>query len=131
MFRVGDIPSNLYRQEDGPTLRPALSLKNDLVHHLGEEPLPTARSASSEDQGSTLRFAGGNLSKYIPMNEDWEIDLGEIPGLVAGRASTFTSRIPSTSARIPSVIGWDIVEDWKVVSTNSRENSVRVEIDRN
>ena len=35
--------------------------------------------------GSTLRFAGGNLSKYIPMNEDWEIDLGEIPGLVAAR----------------------------------------------
>lgn len=140
MFRVENVPvESLYRQEDGRYDAPRrfLALKNDRAHRLGEEPLPDGEvRAFRRRAGGALRLEGRAHAKYVPMNEEWEIDLGTDPEVTV-KATKIGFRVENVvteargTDRDVAVVGHDAVEVWRLEIANSRTNPVRIEVDRN
>ena len=87
-FDVDDVPVvNLYKYEEeryGTNVIRFLSFTNDEEHQLGETPIPGGllkvyRNAG--DQGN-LSYTGQSEFKYIPVNEEVELNLGPVANVV-------------------------------------------------
>ncbi len=136
-FDVEAVPVvNLYKYEEeryGPSVLRFLSFKNDKEHELGQIPIPGGmlkvyRDAS--DQGH-LSYTGQSEFKYIPVNEDVELNLGAIADIVVEPKlmdyKTENYRFDSQG----NVAGWDEIRTFKVEVRNTRDIDVKVEIKRN
>ncbi len=134
---VEDVPVlNLYKFEEdryGPVVVRFLSFKNDEEHELGETPIPGGvlkvyRTAGSQRH---LSYIGQSSFKYIPVNEDVELNLGVVsditvePKLMDFRTDNYRFD------RRRNVAGWDEVRTFEVKVKNTREIPVKVEIRRN
>jgi hypothetical protein len=136
-FVVDAVPVlNLYKFEEdryGPVVLRFLSFKNDEEHELGETPIPGGvlkvyRTAGSQRH---LSYVGQSSFKYIPVNEDVELNLGVVsditvePELMDFRTDNYRFD------RRGNVAGWDEVRTFEVTVKNTREIPVKVEIRRN
>ncbi|MCP4261368.1 MAG: DUF4139 domain-containing protein, partial [Planctomycetes bacterium] len=83
-FEVDEVPVvNLYKYEEeryGSSVVRFLSFKNDKEHELGESPIPGGmlkvyRNAGDEGH---LSYTGQSSFKYIPVDEDVELNLGAV-----------------------------------------------------
>ncbi|MEM7396809.1 MAG: hypothetical protein AAF492_31150, partial [Verrucomicrobiota bacterium] len=126
-FEVADVPVvNLYKFEEerfGHQVVRFLSFKNDEDHELGETPSPGGlmkvyRSAGERDH---LSYEGQSSFKYIPVDEDVELNLGGAanvsvqPTLMDFKTENYLFHNGG------NVGGWDEVRTFKVEVKNTRE----------
>ena len=136
-FDVDNVPVvNLYKYEEeryGKFVVRFLSFKNDKEHELGETPIPGGmlkvyRNAGGEGH---LSYTGQSSFKYIPVDEDVELNLGAVANVVVEPTlmdfETDNYRFDGRG----DVSGWDEIRTFKVEVKNTRDIDVKVEIKRN
>jgi len=136
-FDVDEVPVvNLYKYEEeryGPSVVRFLSFKNDKEHELGETPIPGGilkvyRSVGDEGH---LSYTGQSSFKYIPVDEDVELNLGAVANVVVEPKLMDFKTENYRFDRRGNVSGWDEVRTFKIEVKNTRDIDVKVEIKRN
>ena len=136
-FDVDEVPVvNLYKYEEqryGSSVVRFLSFKNDEEHELGDTPIPGGmlkvyRNAGGEGH---LSYTGQSSFKYIPVDEDVELNLGPVANVVVEPTLMDFKTENYRFDRRGNVSGWDEVRTFKIEVKNTREIDVKVEIKRN
>ena len=87
-FDIDDVPVvNLYKYEQqryGNSVVQFLSFKNDEEHELGDTPIPGGMLKVYRNAGDAghLSYTGQSSFKYIPVDEDVELNLGPVANVV-------------------------------------------------
>jgi hypothetical protein len=136
-FDVDQVPVvNLYKYEEeryGPGVIRFLSFKNDKEHKLGETPIPGGLLKVYRDVGDQghLSYTGQSSFKYIPVDEDVELNLGTVANLVVEPKLMDFKTENYRFDRQGNVSGWDEINTFKIEVKNTRDIHVKVEIKRN
>ncbi len=136
-FDVDQVPVvNLYKFEEeryGLNVVRFLSFKNDEEHKLGETPIPGGMLKVYRGVGDNghLSYTGQSSFKYIPVDEDVELNLGPVADLVVEpKLMDFKTENYRFDSR-GNVSGWDEIHTFKIEVRNTRDINVKVEIKRN
>ena len=127
---------NLYKYDDRRfgegVVRRLLYFKNDKDHHLGETPLPDGQVEvfRALDAEQHLSFEGSQYVKYIPVEQEAEVDLGSTEQVQVEPKLMKMATHRYTFNSDKNVTGWDEGEDWAIEVKNFRDLPVRVEITR-
>ncbi len=136
-FDVDEVPVvNLYKYEEeryGTSVVRFLSFKNDKEHELGETPIPGGmlkvyRNAGDEGH---LSYTGQSSFKYIPVDEDVELNLGAVANVVVEPKLMDFQTENYRFDRRGNISGWDEIRTFKIEVKNTRDIDVKVEIKRN
>ena len=136
-FETDAVPVvNLYKYEEeryGRSVVRFLSFKNDAEHKLGETPIPGGmlKVYRRTDEQGHLSYAGQSGFKYIPVEEDVELNLGAVGNVVVEPKVMDFKSDQYLFDRHGNVSGWDEIRTFKVEVKNTREIPVKVEIQRN
>jgi len=148
-FDISEVPVvNLYKYEEeryGQNVVRFLSFKNDKEHKLGETPIPggmlkvyrtaddtRTRSTSDTSTGKGhLSYTGQSDFKYIPVDEDIELNLGAVANVVVEPTLMEYKTANYRFDRNRNISGWDEITRSKIEVKNTRDIPVRVEIQRN
>ena len=136
-FDVDDVPVvNLYKYEQeryGNSVVRFLSFKNDKEHELGETPIPGGMLKVYRGVGDTghLSYAGQSSFKYIPVDEDVELNLGPVANVVVEPKLMDFKTENYRFDRRGDISGWDEVRTFRIEVRNTRDINVKVEIKRN
>jgi len=135
-FEAEDIKvKSLYKYDEerwGPQTIRFVGFTNDEEHNLGETPIPngTVKIYGRADAEGYLSYVGGTSVKYIPVNEEVELNLG--PARLVKVEPTLmdykTENYVYNSKR--NITGWDEKRAWKIEVTNTRELPIEIEITR-
>ncbi len=129
---------NLYKYEQerfGKSVVRFLSFKNNKQHHLGETPIPggTLRAfrQTGGKAGGALTYEGQSAFKYIPVNEDVELNLGVVANIIVEpKVMNFkTDNFRFDKNR--NISGWDEIRAVKIEIKNTRSLPVKIEVTRN
>jgi hypothetical protein len=109
-----------------------ISFSNDSKHNLGKTPIPDGdvKVYGLADKQGNLSYVGGTNIKYIPVNEEVELNLGparlvEIdPTLMDYKTDNFMFDPDG------NITGWDEIRTWKMEIKNTRTLPVSIEITR-
>ncbi|MFH1719505.1 MAG: DUF4139 domain-containing protein [Planctomycetota bacterium] len=136
-FDVDAVPVvNLYKYEEdryGSAVVRFLNFKNDEEHKLGETPIPGGLLKVYRGVGEQghLSYAGKSEFKYIPVDEDVELNLGAVADIVVEpKLMDFKSENYRFDTH-GNVSGWDEIRTFNVEVKNTRDIPVKVEIRRN
>ena len=136
-FDIDEVPVvNLYKYEReryGNSVVRFLSFKNDEEHELGETPIPGGMLKvyrSADDKGH-LSYTGQSSFKYIPVDEDVELNLGAVGDVVVEPTLMDFKTENYRFDRKRNISGWDEVRKFKIEVRNTREIPIKVEIKRN
>ena len=127
---------NLYKYEQqryGNSVVRFLSFKNDEEHKLGETPIPGGMLKvyrSADDKGH-LSYTGQSSFKYIPVDEDVELNLGAVANVVVEPTLMDFETKNYRFDRKHNISGWDEVRKFKIEVKNTRDIGIKVEIKRN
>ncbi len=136
-FDVDDVPVvNLYKYEQeryGPSVLRFLSFKNDEEHELGQTPIPGGMLKVYRDVGTNghLSYTGQSSFKYIPVDEDVELNLGPVANVVVEPKLMDFKTENYQFERRGNISGWDEIRTFKIEIKNTREIPVKIEIKRN
>ncbi len=136
-FDVDKVPVvNLYKYEEeryGDSVVRFLSFNNDKEHELGETPIPGGMLKVYRNTGGEghLSYTGQSSFKYIPVDEDVELNLGAIVNVVVEPKLMDFKTENYEFDRRGNISGWDEVRTFKIEVKNTREIDVKVEIKRN
>ncbi len=136
-FDTDDIPVvNLYKFEQeryGGSIVRFLSFKNDEEHELGDTPIPggVLKVYRNIDADNHLSYTGQSSFKYIPVDEDVELNLGPVADVVVEPKLMDFKTENFRFDRRGNVSGWDEVRTFNVEIRNTRDIPVKVEIKRN
>ena len=136
-FDTAGVPVvNLYKYEEeryGRGVLRFLSFKNDEEHKLGETPIPggVIKVFRSVNKEKNLSYEGQSNFKYIPVEEDVELNLGAVQTVVVEPTLMEYRTENYRFDRWENIRGWDEIRDFKVEVKNTREIPVKVEIQRN
>ena len=136
-FDVENVPVvNLYKYEQeryGHAVVRFLSFKNDDEHELGETPIPGGmlKVYRNAGEGGHLSYTGQSSFKYIPVDEDVELNLGAVANVVVEPNLMDFKTENYRFDRRGDVSGWDEIRTFKIEVKNTREIPVKVEIKRN
>ena len=135
-FDVTDIPVvNLYKHDEqrfGRAVVRYLSFKNDQAHKLGQTPIPggVLKAYRDLDPQHHLAYVGQSGFKYIPVDEDVELNLGGVSDVIVEPKlmdeATENHRFDSKG----NISGWDEVRTWRIELRNTRDLAIKVEIYR-
>ena len=136
-FSVDKIPVvNLYRYDEeryGKSARRLVIFKNDNKHHLGKEPLPDGniKVFKSISKNNQLAYIGHITSKYIPIDQEVELDFG--PARDVGIDATLMSEKTDKYQfnRKGDISGFDRIQIWNIKLENNRDLPIKVEVIRN
>ncbi len=135
-FEAEDIEvESLYKYDEerwGGQTRRFVKFANDEEHNLGDTPIPNGqvRIFAQADEDGSLSYVGGTSVKYIPVNEEVELDLGTArlvkvePKLMDFKTANYKFD------RRRNIAGWDEIRTWMIETTNTRELPVEIEITR-
>ena len=135
-FNVNDVNvTSLYKYDQerwGEQTIRFISFANDKKHNLGSTPIPNGdmRIYSQTGQDRHLSYVGGTSVKYIPVDEEVELNLGQArlatvePELIDFKTANFLFD------KKGNVAGWDEIKSWKVEITNASQLPIDVEITR-
>jgi len=136
-FDVEGVPVvNLYKYEQeryGPRVVRFLSFANDEEHELGETPIPDGllKVYRAVDAHKHLAYEGQSAFKYIPVNEEVELNLGAVADVVVEPKvmdyRTENYRFDNDG----DISGWDEIQTFTVEVRNTRETPARIDIRRN
>jgi hypothetical protein len=120
-------------QRWGKGVRRFLAFANDKAHELGETPLPDGvfkifRTADGEGH---FAFEGTSRTKYIPVDQKCELDLGNARKVLVEPMLMEQRFENHTFGRWGDVDGWDELQTWRVEVKNRRKTATKVEITRN
>ena len=136
-FDVDDVPVvNLYKFEQqryGNSVVRFLSFKNDEEHELGDTPIPGGLLKVYRGVGEQghLSYTGQSSFKYIPVDEDVELNLGAVANVVVEPTLMDFETKNYRFDRWGNISGWDEIRTFKVESKNTREIPAKVEVKRN
>jgi hypothetical protein len=136
-FDVASVPVvNLYKYEEeryGAQVIRFLSFKNDEEHKLGETPIPGGQLKvfRNVDDQNHLSYEGQSSFKYIPVDEDVELNLGAVLNIVVEPNLMDFKTENYMFDRYGNINGWDEVRTFKMEVKNTRPVPVEVEIKRN
>ena len=136
-FEVDEVPVvNLYKFEQeryGNSVVRFLSFKNDEEHELGDTPIPGGMLKVYRGVGNKghLSYTSQSSFKYIPVDEDVELNLGAVANVVVEpKLMDFkTANYRFNNHR--DISGWDEIRRFKVEVKNTREIPIKIEIQRN
>ena len=126
---------NLYKYEEqryGRYVVRFLSFKNDEEHNLGETPIPGGllKVYRNVDDQQYLAYTGQSSFKYIPVDEDVELNLGAVSDVVVEpKLMDYKTANYRFDGR-RNVSGWDEITKWKIEVRNTRDLDVEIEITR-
>lgn len=135
-FDFSDIPVvSLYKYDEeqyGSEPVRFVAFANDEDHKLGQTPIPNGRIRIYRyaDAEQYLSYVGGSEAKYIPIDEDIELNLGPArqikvePNLMEYRTENFMYDNNG------NINGWDEIRTWKLELANTRELRVKLELTR-
>lgn len=135
-FEVTDIPvKSLYKYDQeqwGDKPIRFVSFANDEEHELGETPLPNGniKIYLQVSRERNLSYVGGSNIKYIPVNEEVELNLGPArqvkvePKLMEFHTENYTFDNKN------NISGWDEVRTWRIEISNTRTLPAEIEITR-
>jgi hypothetical protein len=136
-FDIDDVPVvNLYKYEQERYRNNVvrfLSFKNDEEHELGETPIPGGMLKVYRDagEGGHLSYTGQSSFKYIPVDEEVELNLGPVADVVVEpKLMDFKTEQYRFDYR-GNIAGWDEIRTFAIEVRNTRDIPVRVEIKRN
>ncbi|HUT28745.1 MAG TPA: DUF4139 domain-containing protein [Sedimentisphaerales bacterium] len=109
-----------------------VSFANDEEHNLGKTPIPNGnvKIYGLADGEGYLSYVGGTSTKYIPVNEEVELNLG------AARLVTVEPKLMDYKTanyrfdRKKNIAGWDEIRTWQMEIMNTRTLPVEIEITR-
>jgi hypothetical protein len=135
-FEADDIAvKSLYKYDEeryGNRAVRFLAFTNDEEHNLGETPIPDGQVKvySLADEQGHLSYVGGTSTKYIPVDEEVELNLG--PARLVKVEPTLMDFKTDNYVFDPNknIAGWDEIRTWKIEVTNTRTLPVEVEITR-
>ncbi|MFB0555680.1 MAG: DUF4139 domain-containing protein [Phycisphaerae bacterium] len=135
-FEVEDIEvESLYKYDEqrwsNQTIR-FVKFANDEDQNLGETPIPngTVKIYSQADEQGHLSYVGGTSIKYIPVDEEVELNLGPARLVsVEPKLMNFKTDNYIFDNR-GNVAGWDEIRTWKIEITNTRELPIEIEVTR-
>jgi hypothetical protein len=136
-FDADEVPVvNLYKYEEqryGTNVIRFLSFKNDIEHKLGDTPIPGGLLKVYRSTGSQGHFSytGQSEFKYIPVNEEVELNLGPVANVVV---ESKVMDFKTDNYRFESdgdIIGWDEIRTYQIEVRNTRDIVVKIEIKRN
>ena len=136
-FDVDDVPVvNLYKYEQqryGNFVVRFLSFKNDEKHNLGDTPIPGGmlKVYRGADAQGHLSYTGQSSFKYIPVDEDVELNLGPVADVVVEPMLMDFATDSYDFDRKGNISGWDEIRKFKVEVKNTRDIPIKVEIKRN
>jgi len=136
-FDTSDIPvTNLYKFEQeryGDAVVRFLSYANDTEHKLGDTPIPGGQLKVYRDTGDkgSLSYTGQSAFKYIPVNEEVELNLGQAADVKVEPVLMALAKENVKFDRNRDPEGFDDVQTYTVTLTNTRDIPVKVEIKRN
>jgi hypothetical protein len=136
-FDVEDVRVvNLYKYEEeryGQNVVRFLSFKNDKEHRLGETPIPGGmlKVYRTADDTGHLSYTGQSDFKYIPVDEDVELNLGAVANVVVEPTLMEYKTANYRFDRNRNISGWDEITRSKIEVKNTRDIAVKVEIQRN
>jgi len=127
---------NLYKYEEqryGRSVVRFLSFKNDEEHNLGDTPIPGGMLKVYRGAGGAghLSYTGQSSFKYIPVDEDVELNLGLVANVVVEPTLMNFETEKYRYDRRGNISGWDEIRTFKVEVRNTRDLPVKVEIQRN
>jgi len=135
-FEAEDIKvESLYKYDEqrlgGQTIS-FVKFANDKKHNLGQTPIPDGdvKIYGLADEQGYLSYVGGTSVKYIPVNEEVELNLGPArlvqvePKLMDYKTESYAFDTDG------NVAGWDEIRTWSVETTNTRTLPVEIEITR-
>jgi len=135
-FEAEDIAvESLYKYDEerwGSQAIRFVKFANDEKHNLGQTPIPNGdvKIYSNADEQGYLSYVGGTEIKYIPVNEEVELDLGPARLVeIAPRLMDFKTENYIFDNRA-NVSGWDEIRVWKIEITNTRPMPIQIEITR-
>jgi hypothetical protein len=135
-FEAEDIKvKSLYKYDEerwGPQTIRFVAFTNDEEHNLGQTPIPngTVKIYGRADAEGYLSYVGGTDIKYIPVDEEVELNLGPArlikvePTLMDFKTESYVYD------RKKNIAGWDEIRTWKIEVTNTRELPIELEITR-
>jgi hypothetical protein len=135
-FEKPDVPViNLYKYEQqryGNSVVRFLSFKNDEEHKLGDTPIPGGmlKVYRTADAQQHLGYVGQSSFKYIPVDEDVELNLGGVSDIVV-EPTLMNYKTENYRFRNDRIVGWDEIRTFKIEVRNTRDLNVKVEIKRN
>jgi hypothetical protein len=136
-FDIDKVPVvNLYKYEEeryGTSVVRFLSFKNDKEHELGETPIPGGMLKVYRSVGGQrhLSYTGQSSFKYIPVDEDVELNLGAIEDIVVEPKLMDYKTENYEFDRRGNISGWDEIRTFEIQVKNTRDIDVKVEIKRN
>jgi hypothetical protein len=105
---------------------------NDEKHNLGETPIPdgNVKIYGLADANGYLSYVGGTDVKYIPVNEEVELNLGAAR-LVKVEPTLMDFKTEHYIFDPNNIIsGWDEIRTWKIEITNTKQIPVTIEVTR-
>jgi len=135
-FDVEDIKvESLYKYDEqrwGNQAIRFVKFANDEDHNLGQTPIPNGnvKIYGKADEQGFLSYVGGTNIKYIPIDEEVELNLGPArlvkvePKLMNFKTDNYMFD------RRGNVTGWDEIRTWKIEITNTRELPIEIEVTR-
>ncbi|MCK5174797.1 MAG: hypothetical protein KAR47_15490, partial [Planctomycetes bacterium] len=134
-FDTDEIPVvNLYKYEEqryGNQVLRFLSFKNDTEHELGETPIPGgAMKVYRGLSDGHLSYTGQSSFKYIPVDQDVELNLGQVANVVV-TPTLMNFETENYKIREDRITGWDEIRTYKIEAKNTRDIPVKIEITRN
>jgi hypothetical protein len=136
-FEAGEVPVvNLYKYEEeryGSAVVRFLSFRNDTAHQLGETPIPggVLKVYRRVNDAGNLGYEGQSAFKYIPVDEDVELNLGPVADVVVETDLMDFRTDNFLYDRKGNIAGWDEFREYRIRVKNTRALGVRVEIRRN
>ena len=107
-------------------------LANDKDHKMGESPLPDGQIRVFRENGQGgLSFYVTQSTKYIPIKEKIELNVGKDDQIVYERVVKDVARdnfVYDEAARVPPVVGWDEMRQWREEVRNYRPKPIKLEI---
>jgi hypothetical protein len=135
-FEAEDIKvKSLYKYDEerwGPQTIRFVSFTNDEEHNLGQTPIPNGnvKIYGMSDEEGYLSYIGGTSVKYIPVDEEVELNLG-LARLVKVEPMLMNYKTENyVYDRKRNITGWDEIRAWKIEITNTRELPIELEITR-
>ncbi len=136
-FDVNQVPVvNLYKYEQEryrSSVVRFLSFKNDKEHKLGRTPIPggTLKVYRDADAQEHLSYTGQSSFKYIPVDQEIELNLGPVSDIVVEPTLLDTRTDNYRFDQKRNISGWDEIQVFEVTVKNTRDIPVTVEIRRN
>ena len=136
-FEAGEVPVvNLYKyEEERWGRRPVrfLSFKNDEEHKLGDTPIPGGllKVYRTADRQAHLSYEGQSSFKYIPVDEDVELNLGAVRNVIVEPKQMSFKTDAFTRDNNGNINGWDETREFQVEVKNTRPVAAKLEITRN